>query len=599
MLSAKFDPQRFFQDRENVALRVGAEEVFGLLKRTLDLPAPWAALVRLASGALEVIRAGGVIERGDADDLMFVRVTPVELGSRVEELASREGYACQAEVGLRLRLVPERGDLVAFQESVLGSRRVVQTKRLLEHLTATVREGLSKYAGGQDAAELVDPANAERAATAITQAIEASCFASGLVLDAAPAVRFESDSFRRVHQAEERASVRRAEHQAARQLDDALHKARAEHLDQLTGTLSRLRELAAQSPQTELPDLIRTFSEKQRGELYEALFASEQPATRTQWIVVAAAEELLFFDPNDIAAPARRFRVDGAAGAARSVRQGTLGGTPVLLVGAATGVYVWPLDASTPSEAFLVPDAPRVRGGFNAAALVGDQLTATHSELGIARWRIGPVAPGEAPCTRLFPTMTQSAKAVRDVEAFEGRLYCSIDDRVIAWNVNGGAEQPALIFTGGRAAITALCPTDAGLYAANSDGDVLYWSQGNETEPELIHRGAKRAAESLWMHSSQGVRRLVFTDTSHQVHAKVLGDSFGCDYEAGGQTLRRVEVADDLLVATSELRDKLILWSPSRPDRPRAILAVAAMTGRSVQDVCLVAEPATSARPVA
>lgn len=612
MLSAKFDPQRFFQERENVALRVGAGEVFGLLRRTLDLPAPWAALVRLASGAIEVIRAGGAIEGRDADDVMFVRVTPVDLSISVDDLTSKEGYACRAEVGLRLRLVVERGDLVAFQESVLGSRRVVQCKRLIEHLAATVREGLAKFAADHEAAALMDARSAGAAATAITQEIEAACFASGLVLDAAPTVRFESESFRRVHQAEQRATVRKAEHEVARQVDDALHQARAEHLEQLGSTLARLKELAANSPQTPLPELIRTFSEKQRGELYEALFASERPATRTKWIVVAAAEELLFFDPAKLDAPARRFRVDGAAGAARSVRVVTLDGTIVLLVGAATGVYVWPIDASAPSATFLVPGAPRVRGGFNAAAVVGDRLVATHSELGIGVWGVGGIGKNQpppspslvrrgsesrsplesrsanAPYKSLFETMTRGAKAVRDVEAFDDRLYCSIDDRVIAWSSGGDATAPNGIYSGSRSSITAICPAAGGVFAGNSDGDVLHWPVGSDAEPEMIHRGARRAAESVWVVESHGVRRLLLADTSPQVHSKVLGDSFVCHYEAGGQTLRRVEVAEDLLVATNDLRDRLILWSPSRPNRPSAIVPIGAMTGRSVQDVALV-----------
>ena len=81
---------------------------------------------------------------------------------------------------------------------------------------------------------------------------------------------------------------------------------------------------------------------------------------------------------------------------------------------------------------------------------------------------------------------------------------------------------------------------------------------------------------------------MIFTDTSHRVHAKVLGDSFECNYEAGGQTLRRVDVAPDLLVATTELRDRLICWKPGNPDKPFATIALASLTGRSVQDVCLV-----------
>ncbi|MCH7808217.1 MAG: hypothetical protein IIB60_03235 [Planctomycetes bacterium] len=90
------------------------------------------------------------------------------------------------------------------------------------------------------------------------------------------------------------------------------------------------------------------------------------------------------------------------------------------------------------------------------------------------------------------------------------------------------------------------------------------------------------------MLSSHGVKRLVFTDTSLHVHAQVMGDSFSCRYEAGGQTLRRVEVAPDLLVATNDLRDRLILWSPGKPDRPRATISVSRLCQRSIQDVCLI-----------
>ena len=94
--------------------------------------------------------------------------------------------------------------------------------------------------------------------------------------------------------------------------------------------------------------------------------------------------------------------------------------------------------------------------------------------------------------------------------------------------------------------------------------------------------------ESISLSLSQGVRRLIFTDTSLYVHAMVLGDTFTCHYEAGGQTLRRVEVAPDMLVATNELRDRLILWKPGQPENPASTIAVSRLCNRSVQDVCLV-----------
>jgi hypothetical protein len=225
-----------------------------------------------------------------------------------------------------------------------------------------------------------------------------------------------------------------------------------------------------------------------------------------------------------------------------------------------------------------------VRGGFNAAAAVGDRVFASHSELGLCEWNVGEPTSAKP----RFESMTRGAKAVRNITFFDGDLYCSIDDRVIRWPADQLDDQPTRIYTGSAATITALCPASDGLFAGNSDGDVLHWPEGRDTEPERLHTGSKRAAESIWLLSSNGVRRLVYTDTSLHVHACVLGDTFACRYEAGGQTLRRVEVAEDMLVCTNDLRDRLICWAPGQPAKPSATIGVARLCGHSIQDVCLV-----------
>jgi hypothetical protein len=102
-----------------------------------------------------------------------------------------------------------------------------------------------------------------------------------------------------------------------------------------------------------------------------------------------------------------------------------------------------------------------------------------------------------------------------------------------------------------------------------------------------VHSGSRRPAESIHLLTAGGITRLFFTDTTLAVHARVIGDTFTCRYEAGGQTLRRVEVAPDLLVATNEVRDRLIHWSPGKPAAPAGTISVARQTGHSVQDVCL------------
>jgi hypothetical protein len=255
-----------------------------------------------------------------------------------------------------------------------------------------------------------------------------------------------------------------------------------------------------------------------------------------------------------------------------------------LLLGAATGVYRWPIDRTEPDLTLLVEAAPAVRGGFNAATMVGDRVFASHSELGLHEWNVEEPTVARA----LFEPMTRAADVVRGVQFFDGNLYCSIDDRVIRWPADGVGDSPSHVYAGSMTTITALCPTSQGLFAGNGDGDVLHWPAGREAKPDRLHTGLQRAAESVWVLKSHGVVRLVYTDTSLHVHARVLGDDYSCRYEAGGQTLRRVEVAPDMLVATNDLRDRLICWAPGQPGRAMATVGVSRLCGHSIQDVCLV-----------
>lgn len=585
MMAGKFDPQVFFSRSDNVALSVAASEIFGLLKRSLDLPAAWAALVTRETGDYSLVRAGGEVESADADDLFFVRVSPIEITAEEENIPTRDKYQGRAEVRLRVSVIPETGELVSFRKTILGSRRVVKAEDVGRYLQPTVRTVLSKLAADHDAKDLVDGSKSEAASGALVEALKGPCFAAGLAATGRPEVRFESATLREVQQTQQDAARRRAEHEAARDLEDALEQAQGQHLDHLSTLLSRLKEMAADSPGADLPELLRTFSEHQRGELYQALFAAETPVSKTRWIVVAAGEELLFFDPQSLAVPARRVTIVGDVGPVRSVQTTRdAGGEPLLLLGGATGVYHVRIDGTESDLTLSIPDAPSVRGGFNAATMVGDRVFASHSELGLCEWNVNE--PTRA--AKRFASMTHDAKTVRGVLFSDGDLYCAIDDRIISWPADDTTDRSAHIYTGSATAITSLCAMPDGLLAGNSNGDVLFWTAGRDTEPEVLHRGTNRPAESVWLVTTHGVRRVLFADTSPGIHARVLGDSFTCRYEAGGQTLRRVEVAPDLILATNDLRDRLLCWAPGDPARPRATIQVSRLCGRSVQDVCLV-----------
>ncbi len=590
MTSGTFDPRLFFQRAENVALHAPAAELFGFLSRSLDLPVQWAALIRRSTGDHAVVSAGGSVESADVEDVLFVRVTPIDIALDEEGFFTRDRFQCRAEVRLRLSLIPERGELQSFLKTVVGSGRVVQSDGLANYVRSEIRTALAHLAAERDAATLADDQSAGAVSAALEKALEAPLFSAGMILDGTPIARFESKTLRQVQQTQQEAARRTAEHDAARQVQLALERAQSKHLEHLASLLTRLKGLAANSPDVELPELIRTFAERERGEVYEALFASEPVTARTQWIVVAAGDELLFVDPGNLETPARQLRVTGAVGPVRSIQTAVgADGLPVLMLGAATGVYRWPIDRTDPDQTLAVGGSPSVQGGFNAVATVGDQVFATHSELGLIEWNVGNSESCEvAGGVPRFESMTRNAKAVRAVCFFEGILYCAIDDRVICWPADESADRPTRIYTGSPTTITAVCPTADGLFAGNGDGDVLFWPTGRDTKPDRLHTGTHRAAESVWLAATSGVKRLIYTDTSLHVHARVLGDNYACRYEAGGQTLRRVEIAPDLLVATNDIRDRLICWTPGQPAQPSGVIGVSRLIRRSVQDVCLV-----------
>lgn len=585
MIAAKFDPQQFFRRVDAVALLVPAAEVFGLLRRTIDLPSEWAALVLQEAGASTVVPAGGVVRGDGAEFVMFVRTTPVEIQFQRQGLASKDELGCDVEARVRIAPIAERSELHSFCQSLMTGRRAVTVEVLAKYVEGSMVTALAEEVGARKAEELVSGESGEALSKSIGDSLQGLCFSGGLTLRGTPTIQVKSSAYERKVKTREQSVVRLGEQEAAREVQKAAQRAQAEHLDHLGSLLARLKQMAENSPNAELADLIRTFDQRQRGEIYQALFASTVRSQRTRWVVVAVGEEVLFYAADDLASPHHRLHTMGPCGAVRSVQHERLEhGEDVLWLGAANGVYRLPLSRVEPDQIFQVPGVQSVRGGFNSVYASGDRLFASHSELGIWSWPRMQSDGGQ----NWFEPYLRSAKAVRGITGWCGDLFCAVDDRVFVWNEADSPREAPRQLLGSGSTITSLFACEVGVFAGNSEGELLHWLRDQESAPERISPGQRRAVESLWMVATQGVRRLIYTDTSIHVHARVLGDSFRCTYEAGGQILRRVDVSPDLIVATTELRDRLIFWDPSKPQQPLEIVPVSAQCGRSIQDVCLV-----------
>lgn len=585
MVTGKFDPHQFFHWPSAVAALAAPAELFSLLRRTFDLPAAWAGLVRRTAGDSEVVPPGGLVRREDADDILLVRTTPFEVEIDEPDVVTRDHFQCRVNTQLTVRLLPERGEMLSLLKTIIGSGRAATIATIARYLQPSVRQVLVDLAAKSDAEALVDGSGATAAGEALIAALRGPCFAGGMTLEGAPVTRFDSPMYVEVRRAREQAERQASEQEAAQRLRDAVARAQREHLDHLTGLLTRLREMATASPGTSIGDLIRTFDEHQRGEIYEALFAQLPVGPPTRWVAVVTDDELLLFDPKDLNRPQLRVRAgSGAAGKVRSVRfRNSDEDGAELWLGAATGVYRLRVGQMQPDTTLLTPPGPPVRGGFNSVAVAGRCVFASHSELGVFAWLPDESAIGR-PC---LESMTHAARAVRGIAFLAGDLYCAVDDRVVRWHADDTTCTPTRIYAGSHSEIRALHPLPTGLLAGNRDGDVLRWTDDATAPPQRLHTGRGEPAEAVIAVESGGVPRVLFTDNGPYVFARVLDDTFTRRYEAAVPKLRRVAAAPDAIVALSELRDRIVFWDTTQPDAA-TVVNIGALCGETVQDVCLV-----------
>ncbi|GIK17225.1 MAG: hypothetical protein BroJett003_21890 [Planctomycetota bacterium] len=571
-----------------VALRIGAREALEALRRTSRMPAGWTGLAFREGGERELVPEGAEVPVRAVVEVFAARTSPTTVAVRIDRLVSVDAYPVEVRLQVRIRVGSDPGDLTSLRERLSDAGGVVRREAIAAEFAGSVKTALSDVAASMPMSELATDAGRRRMTETAQRELERTAFLCGLIVDASPEPEVYSEAYDRACRAAEHAEQRRRQHEADAALRDARRAEHAREIEQYASLLSKLDRMTADHPEARRADLIRRFAEPERARLYEGMLARQRTARRTEFVVAAAGDEVLLFSPSDGGAPLRRIVLRGEAGPPRSVRFVTADTGPrMLLVGAATGVYLVDLERGEILQTRTVSATPpSVKGGFNGAALAGGCILASHSELGLHRWSQDDPEAFSAP---VIPDRTAEASSVRAVQVCGGELYCAVGGAVLAWGVAEEASPGAVReLRGARSAITALCATEAlGVFAGTADGSLLHWEGPNEDRPVELHLGRNRPVESVTVVESEGLTRVIFTDTSPAVHARVLGDTVSWRYEASGQTLRRAAAAEDVIAAVTELRDRVMWFDTLDPNRPVAVVHVARDFGHTIQDVCL------------
>jgi len=245
---------------------------------------------------------------------------------------------------------------------------------------------------------------------------------------------------------------------------------------------------------------------------------------------------------------------------------------------------VWAVNAANGDIVgkYEVPNAGEPRTGFNAAALAGDRLFATHSQLGCWCWPLARAAEARA----LLEPVDGAPRTIRAATTTEdGRLLFAADDCVHVYDAEG---QPlSMLDTGGKV-IHCLAALENAVYAGTANGMLLEGTLDETQELWLVVHRAPAAIETVQARRWNDLVELVIPAGVQGV-CGVYGEEGVVTRLLESRTpIRRAWACDDLILALNELRDRLIVMNANLPDRTGHDVPVARLLGHSIQDAAIV-----------
>lgn len=650
MIAALNDPTVF-------ALALPAEAWPRRLLSGAAVPDGWFALLQKPDGRRWIVPSSEEPRTERGDRLVLIRNKPLTVALALEECPAACGNLVSATGELIVRWAMREDD-AGLLGAALGAGEAARLDRLQRWIGPAAAGALRQYARERQASVLVREDQAAEAAGPLSAALARFCFETGATIERLASLRFSSRTLSE-HEARERATASRlAELQAREALERASQEATLRRLEGLSGILDKLKAVGRVSggdgadsgapagaspfgPETRWHELLPALTPAERGTLLQNLWRITPNRVVARAVVVIAGDRLRWLDPSRPERIQRELTIPRDLGGLRSISYHA--GRDVLLVGAASGVWLAPagssdasaagaaLDAAGPDSirSFAVPDSGRPRTGFNSATICGDRLFATHSQLGCWSWPLDRADAGEcvfrpeagaaalpaAAPSEVMHSLDVSIgrvtsvaggggaawRAVRTVRAAtglaDGRVLFAADATLFEVETRGAAGEaaareaawPVRELTTLDAPVHSLRALGEMLYAGSERGTIVRIPLARPEDAYVVHRGSI-PVESFAVRAWGDLVEVVAPGGS----AGVLGI-----YEHEGvvsrvmetqQPIRRVWAVDDLVVGLTELRDRLVLSRAAAAGRPAEAM-IARLTGEQLMDACVVAGP--------
>jgi hypothetical protein len=553
-----------------------------LLSATL-VPHGWIALVERPDGRRRFVPAGDDPKPQHDETLLLVRNRPITVPLDAPPTRAADGFDVSGACELLVRWQARDDDLAALHRARPGTEVLT-----LDGLARWVADGgaaaaLRDFIRQQPAARLVHDDLRDELLAHLQNAMQRFAFAAGMTLERLPTLAFTSPGFTR-HEALQRETAARVAGIESRALvEQAALAATQRRLDDLGGVLAKLEAVAAGDEGMQWRDLLPALAPAERGKLLENLWRLTPDRQIATAVVVVAGQECIWLAPEDPTQIVRRLALPDDLGGLRSAT--ICPQRDELLVGAATGVWVLGAADGAIRNQFAVPAGGRPRTGFNAAAITADKLFATHSQLGAWCW---PLAEPDRAEVRLQPA-GGAPRTIRAATATaDGRVAVAADNRV---HLLAAGPEWDEVLPAAPGVIQCLAADGSTLYAGTADGELLSLRLDGADNWVRIHR-LSAALESIQPRRWNDLLELVIPAGTVGVCGIYAEEGVVARLMDTPVAVRRAWACDDLLVALSDYRDRLIVMRGDAADRLGRDVPIGRMLGHSVQDACIVSAPA-------
>lgn len=566
----------WFSDDSIVSFRLRGEEWprSALVPRLI--PDTWFALLSKPDGRRWIVPSGEDPrpERGDALTLMRNRaiVVPVNITGAV----STDALEVCAVAQVLVRWPMREDALDAFRRGPFSESPLTLSR--LSELFADHggRRGLQGYLSVQHAEALLNADHSEALAAYLRGELRAVLFENGLEIERVASLRCDCPSLQEQQRRQRETSERIERIKSREMVEQAALEAARRRVGELSGLFEKLRT-AAGGEGGRWHDLLPALAPNERVRLLENLWRVTPNRETARFVVVVAGYDCAWLNPRELRPIEHRVRLPADLGKARSVR---FSGDS-LWVGAADGVWRLSSADGTIRGCFRVSGASAAQTGFNATAVWNSRLYASHSQYGVWSWLLD-TGDGRAE----FSPSDGTPRRVRCCTADEHGVFFAADDRVLLLHPG---DPPRTIATVGRGEIRALVIADGFVYMGTDEGMLLRdRMDGSQGVCECLHRSPtpiETIAVRRWSDMTElvipaGVDGVLNVFTEEGISGRLL--------EAPRQSIRRAWVADDLVVAMRDLRDRLILLHADEPARAGRTISMIDLLGHEIEDACIV-----------